>query len=815
MIYRALILAALAALVAAPAALGAKEPPTPAEQAAVAAAVAPSLVRVEYTLRVDKGEEPYAGGWSRAGPPTARRRGYSSGSVLEEERPLETSGFLVSPTQVVTGDIMIHPRFIEGVAVRQGDELVKAHVAGWFKTNDAVLVELEKPFKAAKPLAFEAKKKGPYLAVSYEQIDGEWTTVVGAWSPSVLVAESGRKYVEAPSGALIVDESAAPVGLSMNDELPPDDSWQVSPLKWAFYTEADRAAMLDALQKKVDRAMVRVTLHFRSPKKETGARYRGGRDDDEQVTEAYVTGIILADGRVLVLANLRPKVTARLERVEVHPARQPSGQGTPAVLRTGEAGLRPGEAVPGGDAAATPGAGDPVTAKFEASLKDYGCFTARLDKPLAGAMAFSAAPIRDTRFALLPAAEIRVHGEERTVYFNHSRIFGFDLGWRRQLYPEVAGRDEAVFLFDPAGALVALPVAHREKVTTRDRYYSSRDGRLTAAAYLGEVLSGDLAKASDPHNVPLTEAEERRLAWLGLELQPLTRDLARENKVSDLTHDGMTGAMVSYVYPDSPAAKAGVEAGWILLRLQVEGQPKPLEVQVTDEMDRGAFPWERLDEVSEQYFERIPQPWPTAENTFARALTDLGFGTKFKADFFHDSRSVSRDFAVTAGPPYFDSAPSHKAAALGLTVRDLSYEVRRYFQKGPQEPGVIVSKIEPGSKASVAGVKPYEIITHVNDKPMMNVVDFEQAVGQPGAVQEAGQPGELRLSVKRMTQGRVVKINLATPAPPRPAPPAAPKAGAPPANNEAEPALDEPPASAPKSRPPAPAGKKAPGAAGG
>jgi S1-C subfamily serine protease len=84
-------------------------------------------------------------------------------------------------------------------------------------------------------------------------------------------------------------------------------------------------------------------------------------------------------------------------------------------------------------------------------------------------------------------------------------------------------------------------------------------------------------------------------------------------------------------------------------------------------------------------------------------------------------------------------------------VRNLTYEVRRYFQKAPGEGGVIVSKIEPGSKAAVSGIKPYEIITHVNDQPVGNVKDFEKLI--------AGQ-GELRLSVKRMTKGRVVKIKM-------------------------------------------------------
>ena len=87
-----------------------------------------------------------------------------------------------------------------------------------------------------------------------------------------------------------------------------------------------------------------------------------------------------------------------------------------------------------------------------------------------------------------------------------------------------------------------------------------------------------------------------------------------------------------------------------------------------------------------------------------------------------------------------------------VTVRDMTYEVRRYFQRAADDPGVIVSKVEQGSKASVTGMKPYEIITHVNDEPITSAANFEKIL--------ASAEGEIRLNVKRMTQGRIVKTRL-------------------------------------------------------
>jgi len=697
---------------------GGKEAGGPA--AAAAAAVAPSLVRVEYTLRYDKGDEPRSPGLVHGGGRGCRMPFVMvAGSLIMQERPLELEGFLVSPTQVVTTDLMIHPRFIEGVAVRQGDEVVKARVASYPKGQNAVILELEHPLKGGKPLVFNAKAKPPYLAITYEESDGTWTIDVKGYAPGVAVDEKGRRFASAPLQSLIADEAGTPVALAMNERFDSADNPAGSPLAWPACTADEMAGIMADLEKRCHQGLVRVTLYFRSPKKEAGGRYRG-HPDEESATENHVIGIVLDGGRILVLADLKPKVTARLEKIVVHPA-----------------------------------AGEPVEAKFAGSLLDYGCFLATPEKPLAGALALSAMPILDARFLALPAPEIRLQGENRVAYYDHRRLIDYEIGWRRQVYPVLAAEKD-VFLFDPQGALLAAPVAQREKVSAVERDGSRENVRLTPVAYLRTVLE-DLAKSVDPQNAPLSEADEQRLAWLGVELQALNRDLARENKVAELTRDGETGAVVSYVYPESPAAKAGIEAGWILLRLRAEGQPKPLEVELgEDEADRGPFPWDRLDEVQEQYLDRIPHPWPSAENAFTRALTDVGFGKKVQAEFFHDGKLVTKDFVVTASPPYYGSAPRYKAASLGLTVRDLTYEVRRYFQKTPEDPGVIISKIEPGSKASVAGFKPYEMITHVNDKPILNVGDFEKAIPKEG---------EIRLSVKRMNQGRVVKINMSAPTP--------------------------------------------------
>jgi hypothetical protein len=266
----------------------------------------------------------------------------------------------------------------------------------------------------------------------------------------------------------------------------------------------------------------------------------------------------------------------------------------------------------------------------------------------------------------------------------------------------------------------------------------------------------DLPAAFDPNNVPRSEADENRIAWLGAELQPLTRDLARANGVADATNDGSFGAIVSHVYSNSPAAAAGVQPGWILLRLRIAGEPKPLEVRLDryggERFGGEGYPWDKLDEVPAEYLDRLPPPWPSVENNLTRALTELGSGARYQADFANGGKTITKDFEIQIAPPHFASAPLHKSKDLGLTVRDLTYEVRRYFQKADTDPGVIVSRVEPGGKAAVAKIIPFEIITQVNNEPVADAQAFKRLC--------EGQK-ELRLSVSRMTQNRIVKIRSA------------------------------------------------------
>ena len=112
-------------------------------------------------------------------------------------------------------------------------------------------------------------------------------------------------------------------------------------------------------------------------------------------------------------------------------------------------------------------------------------------------------------------------------------------------------------------------------------------------------------------------------------------------------------------------------------------------------------------------------------------------------------QTTRKAFTVTPSPPYFDSAPRYTSPRLGITIRNVTYEVRRQLQMRSGDPGVVISKITAGSRASTAGIKPYELITHVNGNAIANVRAFER---------QTTDADDLELSIKRMTRSRQVRI---------------------------------------------------------
>lgn len=680
--------------------------------------VEPGLVRVELDLQFDRGEAPT--GVLDHDPGSRVRPMHRLTDVIEQERPLETCGYLVAPRTVVAMDPCIHPRFIRAIHVRTGSHETRAQVIAYGLNQWMMVLRLDEDLPETTPIRFTTGEAA-LVATAYRAEGVMYTELLPLGSRYQKPVHGSWHRVGDHQGVALSRTGEA-VGMVLSKRLPLNDSWQGSPLQWATVTDAEYQEQLLELRRTVDHSLLRIRLSFRSPTTPSGSmmdRRRFGLmdGDDDEVTELDAIGVAVAENQVLVLANLKPTATARLERVQVHPMEGPT-----------------------------------VNAQFVASLRHFGGLIVATENASLKPVSLDTSDLPDWTERLVLRANLLLQGEHRTLDTYHGRIATLSVGPRLEPYPELIDMSDAdrAFLFSSELKLVALPMAPRLGPASQDRWFrSGPDVSLIPSTLLARILA-DLAKHADPANVPVSEEDENRLAWLGVELQPLTRELARANSVADQTQDGDTGALVTYVHPNSPAADAGLEPGAILLRVSTPRLPTPIEVDLDEDMMGGeAFPWDRLDEVPDQFYDRIPTPWAPAGNDFIQALTQLGFGTPCTLYFVQGGQLKTHDFEIQPGPRHFESSERLKLESTGLTLRNLTYEVRRYTRTGTDDPGVIVSRIEQGSRASIAGLKPYELITHVNDDPVFSIADFESLMKEAD---------ELRLSVRRMGKGRIVTI---------------------------------------------------------
>ncbi|MGA2066359.1 MAG: Do family serine endopeptidase [Thermoguttaceae bacterium] len=212
---------------------------------------------------------------------------------------------------------------------------------------------------------------------------------------------------------------------------------------------------------------------------------------------------------------------------------------------------------------------------------------------------------------------------------------------------------------------------------------------------VGFAIPVDLAKWVGGQ---LVENGKVHRAFLGVVIQPVTQPLARQFKVN--VHQGV---LVTEVRPDTPAAKAGLKTGDIIL--QFAGQPvsNPRELQGIVER---------------------------AKIGGAQPLLVLRDGRQMTLNV--TCRELPADLAM-AGPA------SHRPAGaetshfdkLGIQVENLTPEIAE--QLGVKiDHGVAITDVRSGSPAELAGLAAGMVITEANHQPLRTVEDLRKALeGRP------------------------------------------------------------------------------------
>src|SRR5262245_5749837 len=179
--------------------------------------------------------------------------------------------------------------------------------------------------------------------------------------------------------------------------------------------------------------------------------------------------------------------------------------------------------------------------------------------------------------------------------------------------------------------------------------------------------------------------------WLGVSVQTMTPELARSFG-SSTSH----GALIGDVVPESPAARAGLRRGDIVLA--VDGEP------VAD---------------SRRLTLRISQAAP---------------GTAVELKLLRDGRE--QNVRVTLGelpaePERAGQTPEGQrgrgGALEGVAVDNLTLDIARQLNLPPQTRGVVVVQVRPEITAATA-LRRGDVIEEVNRRSAATVADYEQAV---------------------------------------------------------------------------------------
>jgi serine protease Do len=179
--------------------------------------------------------------------------------------------------------------------------------------------------------------------------------------------------------------------------------------------------------------------------------------------------------------------------------------------------------------------------------------------------------------------------------------------------------------------------------------------------------------------------------WLGVAIQDLGEDLAHSLELQP--HHGV---VVSDVTPDSPAARAGIERGDVIVA--VDGSPTTTSAQLRNLI----------------------------------ALAGKGKRVKLDVERAGKQRAVELELgeAPAAGAGAGAGAPQALDQGLlsGVTVQPLDRATRSRLAVPSRVDGLVVTHIEPDSSAAQMGLRDGDVIVEVNRTPTPSVDAFRKAL---------------------------------------------------------------------------------------
>jgi serine protease Do len=176
--------------------------------------------------------------------------------------------------------------------------------------------------------------------------------------------------------------------------------------------------------------------------------------------------------------------------------------------------------------------------------------------------------------------------------------------------------------------------------------------------------------------------------YLGVHIQDVTPELAT---AFGLKQGG--GVLIGDVSPDTPAARAGLKKGDVIL--QINGQP--------------------ID----------------ARNQLQVQIAQMAPGTPVKLQIWRNgaTQNVSLNLGELPETAEKEGPGETSGGALeGVEVQNLTPDISQELNLAPGTHGVVVTSVDQASPAAAAGLSRGDVIQEVNHKPISNTGEFQQAL---------------------------------------------------------------------------------------
>lgn len=178
-------------------------------------------------------------------------------------------------------------------------------------------------------------------------------------------------------------------------------------------------------------------------------------------------------------------------------------------------------------------------------------------------------------------------------------------------------------------------------------------------------------------------------SYLGVSLQDIDRNLAESYKLSK-----PEGSLVTQIAPNSPAAKAGLQAGDVILKYN--GTDISRTSELLNYLNRSA-PKQQI-----------------------------------QLEVLRDDKRRNISATLSAAPDdtpanASNQAQPNKGPVIGVTIRNLTpNEMSSLDIKG----GVVIQDVRPGGVAAQARIMPNDVVTNINGKTVLNSNQFVETVSE-------------------------------------------------------------------------------------